>query len=218
MITSHTVTKTTDGLFITMKGEGDKSAAPAPKAAEGTSAPSGGLFQQGAAPQLATMQDESKGSAALADEQPKEAEDDADAAKPEDSKSAAVISETKNKLIPLGEDEEEDTSAAAAAPNMMSSIRVGDSQSIAAVPTSPAKGSSAVPVSAGVPDDDDDDDDEDLTGVSVPVNSEGDMARRLGSSLSVGVHSVAAQSTVEAGDVVKSLGDVPAEHKEDDSH
>jgi len=200
----------------------EKSVAPAPVTSsstdsagyQGGGAPSGGgLFQQGTAPQVATMQDEVKGELAPADEQPKPEEGDDAGAKIEDSKSAAVISDTNKKLIDLtgddeGADEEAAAAAAAAAPTMESSIRVGTTQTLGAVPTSPAKDrASAVPV--GI--DDDDDDDLDLTGVSVPANQDRDLFRRMGSSLAADVHSVAAQPAAEAKDVVKPLGDVKEE-------
>jgi len=204
-------------------GEGDAANAPAASAAkpaEGNAyqgapaANGGGLFQQGAAPQLATMQDDVKGDAVIGEDQQKAEDGDAAAAaKQEDSKSAAVINETQKKLIDLtGNEEEED----AAAPKMDKSIRVGAADTLVAVPTSPAKESSGQPVAvaAGAADDDMDDD-LDLAGASVPVSREGDMARRMGSSLAADVHSLAAQPAPEAKEVVKSLGEVQEESKEE---
>jgi len=187
-------------------------AAPAPAAAnpaEGASyqgvAPSGGLFQQGAAPQLATMQDEVQGDAVIGEEQKVEDSAAAEEEKQEDSKSAAVINETQKKLIDLTGNEEEEDVAVNDAPKMNGSIRVGAVESLIALPTGPAKDTSA---SAAVPVGDADDDDLDLTGASVPVSKEGDLARRMGSSLAADVHSVAAQPAADAKDVVKPLGEV----------
>jgi len=191
-------------------------AAPAPaKTSESagyqTGAAGGGLFQQGAAPQVATMADDAKGDAVVGEEQPKG--DDVDAAssaKPEDTKNSAVIDETQKKLIDLtGNEDEEDEAAAAeqAAPKLDGSIRVGAADTLAAVPKSPKKDQGP----AGARGDDDDDDDLDLTGASVPVTREGDMARRMGSSLAADVRGVAAQHAPEAKEVVKPLGEVKAE-------
>jgi len=195
-------------------------AAPAEGAGYQGSGNGGGLFQSGAAPQVVTMQDDAKGDAIAADEQPKEEAGDDAGAKAEDSKSVAVINETQKKLIDLTGEEEDEDAGESAAPSVEGSIRVGTTQTLAAVPVSPVKETSStkVPVAGG--DADDDDDDLDLTGVSVPVSKEGDMARRMGSSLAADVHSVAAQPAAEVKDVVKSLGEVkedaPAEEPKEE--
>jgi len=201
-----------------------KAAETAPAASNAAASPAagannagGGLFQQGAAPQLAAMQDDGKGDNVIGDGGAKiEDADAAAAAKQEDSKSAAVISDTQKKLIDLTTNEDEDDAAAAdeaAGLKVDGSIRVGATDSFVAVPNSPAKENKAA---TAVPVEDDDDDAKDLA-ASVSATKERDMARRMGTSLAADVHSVAtAQPVVEPQDVVKNLGDVHDEEKKDD--
>ena len=184
-------------------------------AAAGAAAPAGGgLFQQGAAPQLASMQDDAAGSGALAAGEGG-ADGDALAAKQEDARSAAVINETQRALIDLNGDggddaeaAEEEAAEAEAAEAAPGAIRVGATDTLVAT---------AVPVAAAAGaqeggGDDDDDDEQDLVGVSVPVHAEGALARRLGTSLAAEVRGVAVAEppAADAAPVVKTLGDVEA--------
>ena len=185
-------------------------------AAAGAAAPAGGgLFQQGAAPQLASMQDDAAGSGALAAGEGG-ADGDALAAKQEDARSAAVINETQRALIDLNgdggddaeaaEEEAAEEEAAEAAPG---AIRVGATDTLVAtaVPVAAAAGAQE-----GAGGGDDDDDEQDLVGVSVPVHAEGALARRLGTSLAAEVRGVAVAEppAADAAPVVKTLGDVEA--------
>lgn len=185
-------------------------------AAAGAAAPAGGgLFQQGAAPQLASMQDDAAGSSALAAGEGG-ADGDALAAKQEDARSAAVINETQRALIDLNGDggddaeaAEEEAAEAEAAEAAPGAIRVGATDTLVAtaVPVAAAAGAQE-----GAGGGDDDDDEQDLVGVSVPVHAEGALARRLGTSLAAEVRGVAVAEppAADAAPVVKTLGDVEA--------
>ena len=56
--------------------------------------------------------------------------------------------------------------------------------------------------------DDDFDDEQDLTGMSVPAGTEGDLARRMGSNIATNVHGVAQAKPEETPSVVMPLGEV----------